>query len=111
LVAEVASSSASYDLNTKLHVYRRSGVREYIVWRVLDQAIDWFELRAGRYERLEADEHNVVRSAIFPGLWLDTAALLRGDLAGVLRMLDKGLATEQHAAYAVQLAERKTSPE
>ncbi len=109
LVAEVASSSASYDLNTKLHVYRRSGVREYIVWRVLDGAIDWFVLRAGRYERLEADERGVMRSEFFPGLWLDTAALLCGDLAGVLRVLDEGLATEQHASFTVQLAERKTS--
>ncbi len=110
LVAEVASSSASYDLNTKLHVYRRSGVREYIVWRTLDREIDWFVLRAGRYERLEADERGVVRSASFPGLWLDTAALLCGDLAGVLRVLDDGLATEQHAAYAVQLAQPKSNP-
>ena len=37
LVAEVASSSASYDLHAKLRVYRRNGVREYIVWRVLDR--------------------------------------------------------------------------
>ena len=44
LVAEIASSSASYDLNTKLNVYRRNGVREYIVWRVLDRQIDWFVL-------------------------------------------------------------------
>jgi Uma2 family endonuclease len=106
LVAEVASSSASYDLNTKLHVYRRSGVREYVVWRVLDGAIDWFVLRGGRYERLEPDERGVVRSEFFPGLWLDMAALLRGDLAGVLQVLDEGLATEQHAAFAVQLARR-----
>jgi len=31
LVAEVASSSVSYDLHAKLRVYRRNGVREYIV--------------------------------------------------------------------------------
>ena len=36
LVAEVASSSVSYDLHAKLHVYRRNGVREYVVWRVLE---------------------------------------------------------------------------
>jgi Uma2 family endonuclease len=96
LVAEVASSSASYDLNTKLHVYRRSGVREYVVWRVLDGAIDWFVLREGRYERLEPDERGVVRSEFFPGLWLDTAALLRGDLASVFQVLDEGLATDQN---------------
>src|SRR5262249_33252195 len=55
LVAEVAASSASYDLHTKLNVYRRNGVREYIVWRVLEQQIDWFVLRAGSYERQTPD--------------------------------------------------------
>jgi Uma2 family endonuclease len=35
LVAEVASSSASFDAHTKLHVYRRNGVREYLLWRIL----------------------------------------------------------------------------
>ena len=40
LVAEVASSSVSIDLTTKLHVYRRNGVREYVVWRVLEQAVE-----------------------------------------------------------------------
>ena len=37
LVAEVASSSVSIDLHKKLHVYRRNGVREYLVWRVQDR--------------------------------------------------------------------------
>jgi Uma2 family endonuclease len=104
LVAEVASSSASYDLNTKLDAYRRNGVQEYIVWRVLDQQIDWFVLRGGRYERLEPDDRGVVRSLVFPGLWLDTAALLRGDLAGTLQVLDEGLATAEHAGFARRLS-------
>ncbi len=95
--------SASYDLNTKLQVYRRSNVQEYVVWRVLDQAVDWLVLRAGRYERLEPDDRGVVRSLFFPGLWLDTAALLRGDLAGTLRVLDEGLATAAHAAFVTRL--------
>ena len=42
LVAEVAASSASIDLDSKLRVYLRNDVREYVVWRVLDEAIDWF---------------------------------------------------------------------
>jgi Uma2 family endonuclease len=104
LVAEVASSSASYDLNTKRHAYRRSGVQEYIVWRVLEQQFDWFVLRGGRYEPLAADDRGVVRSVTFPGLWLDPAALLRGDLAATLQVLDEGLSTPEHAAFATRLA-------
>lgn len=33
LVGEIAYSSASYDLHVKKEVYRKNGVREYIVWR------------------------------------------------------------------------------
>lgn len=104
LVAEVASSSVSVDLHTKSHVYQRNGVREYLVWRVLDQAVDWFVLRGGQYERLEADPQGVLRSDIFPGLWLNTPALLRGDLAGVLATVPQGLASPGHTAFVARLA-------
>jgi Uma2 family endonuclease len=102
-VAEVASSSVSIDLHAKFHAYRRNGVREYLVWRVLDQALDWFVLRSGQYERLAPDVQGVLRSEVFPGLWLDTMALLRGDLAGVLATVQRGLASPEHAAFVARL--------
>jgi Uma2 family endonuclease len=103
LVAEVASSSVSYDLHVKLHVYRRNGVREYVVWRVLEQAIDWFVLRNGQYERMPVDAQGLVHSEVFPGLWLDPAALLRGDLATVLATVQQGLASPEHQAFVARL--------
>ena len=103
LVAEVASSSVSYDLHTKLNVYRRNGVREYIVWRVLEQAIDWFVLRAGQYERLPVDVNGLLRSEVFPGLWLDPAALVRGELATVLAIVQQGLGSPEHMAFVARL--------
>jgi Uma2 family endonuclease len=103
LVAEVASSSVSYDLHTKLHVYRRNGVREYLVWRVLEQEIDWFVLRAGQYERMPVDAQGLLRSEVFPGLWLDPAALIRGDLATVLAIVQQGLASPEHVAFVSRL--------
>ena len=81
LVAEIAASSVSIDLHKKLRVYQRNGVREYLVWRVSDLAIDWFGLREGRFERLPSSDAGGCRSEVFPGLWLDSAALLRGDFA------------------------------
>jgi len=98
LVAEVAASSASIDLHDKMHAYRRNGVREYIVWRVLDAALDWFVWREGRYERLEPDPSGIHKSEAFPGLWLDASALLRGDLATVLAVLQQGIDTSEHQA-------------
>ena len=48
LVAEITASTVSYDLHDKLHVYRRSGVQEYLVWRTIDGGIDWFTVAAGK---------------------------------------------------------------
>jgi Uma2 family endonuclease len=104
LVAEVASSSVSIDLTAKLHVYRRNGVCEYVVWRVLERAVDWFVLRKGQYERLEADTEGLLRSETFPGLWLDVPALLRGDVAGVLAAVQRGLTSLEHNAFVVRLS-------
>jgi Uma2 family endonuclease len=105
LVAEVASSSVAYDLHQKLDVYRRHGVREYIVWRTVDNAIDWFVLRDGRYDRLPPSETQIYKSEIFPGLWLDTAAMLQGDLAGVLKTLGEGVVSREHAEFVQRMTQ------
>ena len=105
LVAEVASSSVAYDLHQKLDVYRRHGVREYIVWRTLDNAIDWFVLRDGRYERLSPGEAKIYKSEGFPGLWLDAAAMLQRDLARVLKTLGEGIASLEHEEFVQRLTQ------
>lgn len=104
LVAEIASSSVSIDLHAKRNVYRRSGVCEYIVWRVLEQAIDWFILHDGDYVPLAPGTDGIVRSEVFPGLWLNVPALLEGKLEAVLATLQQGLATPEHRAFATRLA-------
>lgn len=93
LVVEVAASSSSYDLGAKREVYRRSAVREYVAWRVLDAAVDWFRLREDTYVRVEPDERGVIESETFPGLRLNVPKLLAGDIAGVLDELNERPAT------------------
>jgi Putative restriction endonuclease len=87
----------------KLHVYRRNAVQEYVVWRVEDRAIDWFVLREGRYEPLPLTPAGVCQSRILPGLWLDAAALLRGDLLGVFHVVQQGLSSPEHATFIAGL--------
>lgn len=105
LTAEVAVSSIPIDLNVKLPIYRRNGVREYLIWRVPDREIDWFILRGTEYERLTPGPDGVHRSEALPGLWLDAAALVRGDLAVVSRVAQQGLASPEHAAFVRRLEE------
>jgi Uma2 family endonuclease len=105
LVIEIAGSSASYDLHEKLTVYRRNGVQEYIMWQVYEQRIDWFALEDEQYVRLLSDEAGVVRSRLFPGLWLHVPAMLGGDLQTFLAVLQQGLATPEHQALVETLAQ------
>jgi Uma2 family endonuclease len=104
LIAEVSSSSVSIDLNAKLRVYCRNGVREYLVWRVHDREIDQFVLRDGRYDQLPAAADGILRSEQFPGLWLDRTALIRGDVAAVLTLLQQGLVSAKHREFVNTLA-------
>ena len=67
--------------------------------RVLDKAIDWFVLRSGEFKTMAPDEAGILRSEIFPGLWLDAAALVHGDMAQVLAVLQRGIASPEHEAF------------
>lgn len=108
LVAEVSASSVSIDMHAKFKMYRRCGVREYIVWRVLDDEIDWFVLRGEEYERLAPGADGICRSEVFPGLWLDAQALTSGNMARVLEVVRQGTASPEHAAFVAQLSAAKT---
>jgi Uma2 family endonuclease len=102
-VAEVASSSASYDLGKKLNAYRRNGVREHVVWRALDRQVDWFLNREGRYELMPPAADGILRSTVFPGLWLDPVAWVRGEKAMVKAILQQGLNSPEHADFVARL--------
>ncbi|MCL1465564.1 Uma2 family endonuclease [Argonema galeatum] len=104
LIVEIAASTASYDLHDKLKVYRRNGVQEYLVWRVYNKQLDWFKLSEGEYIHLEPNADGVICSQIFPGLWLAISALLEGNLAEVLSVLQKGLETDEHQEFVQRLS-------
>ena len=105
LVVEVAASSAAIDLHDKKRAYRRNQVQEYIVWRTLERQLDWFVLEADEYQAQRLDDQSVVRSRIFPGLWLAVSALLAGDMTTVLAVLQQGINSPEHQAFV-----QKTSP-
>jgi Uma2 family endonuclease len=104
LVIEVAASSVSYDLHQKLGVYRRNGVPEYLVHRADDREVDWFVLEGGVYVRQQPDAAGMLKSRVFPGLWLDVPALLRGDLQALRAAIERGTADPLHAALVRRLA-------
>ena len=110
LVAEVSATEADIESNGKKRLYESFDVPEYVVWRVRDRAVDWFELRDGRYSPLPTVD-GILRSRRLPGLQLDIAALLDGEAQRVVDRIDQGLALPEHAAFVQRLqAARGATP-
>jgi Uma2 family endonuclease len=102
-VLEISASSASIDLHAKFRVFQRNKVREYVVWRIHDAIVDWFVLENDKFAPLAPDAEGICRSPSFPGLWLSSKALIRNDMAEVLRVLQLGLESPQHAQFVARL--------
>jgi Uma2 family endonuclease len=103
LIVEVCASSATHDFGPKLNLYQRAGVREYITVSLEPQQAVWRELAGGRYAPLAPGSDGILRSRIFPGLWLDPEALFKGDAARMLERLRGGLESSEHAEFAASL--------
>jgi Uma2 family endonuclease len=106
LVVEIASSKDSIDLHAKRTDYERFGVKEYFVVVLRQAQVLWFASRAGQFQELVPGPDGILRSEVFPGLWLDPAALLRLDTRRLLEVLRQGLASPEHQAFVARLTGR-----
>ncbi|MBO1050997.1 MAG: Uma2 family endonuclease [Dolichospermum sp. DEX189] len=104
LVAEIAASSAAYDLYDKKKAYKRNGIQEYIVWQSLENKLDWFQLYDSEYILLQPDTEGIIKSQVMPGLWLSVTALLAGDMVKVLEVLQTGLNSPEHTEFLQRLS-------
>jgi len=104
LLVEVAASSRDRDLSVKLKLYERMGVCEYLVAETGQRQIHWKELVDGKYQPLEPGPDGIFRSRCFPGLWLEPEALRSRDLPRLFAVVEQGLATPEHTAFAARLA-------
>src|SRR5262249_18793094 len=107
LAVEVAASTSSIDAHKKHESYQKYGVPGYLLWRTVHEAVDWWFLEGGTYKPLPVDEIGVIRSRIFPGLWLDRAALLQRNRAKLMECLQQGIQSVEHKAFVETLSRRK----
>jgi Uma2 family endonuclease len=103
LIAEVAASSASYDMHEKLRSYRRNGVREYVVFLVHEQIVAWHALAKGDYRRQEIDDEGLLKSRVFRSLHLKVNSLWSADLTDLFEAVQVGMRSPEHARYLEQL--------
>ena len=106
LIVEIAASSAAIDTGSKKQVYRRNGVLEYVIWQSHDNQLEWFGLTDGEYRLLPPEPDGILRSRVFPGLWLAVEALLSNQMAQVLEVLQSGIKSPEHPIFVEQLGKR-----
>ncbi len=111
LVVEICLSSKSRDLGPKLELYRQAGVQEYLTVIVPASRVTCRYLDGGQYRAIEPDSAGVLRSRVFPGLWLDVPALFANDKARLWNTLQQGLNAEEHRGFVRELAARAPSVE
>ncbi len=107
LVIEVGDSSRSRDLGVKKAAYEKAGVLEYLFVGLEPEEVRWFGRRDGVFQEIPPGADGIHRSEVFPGLWLDAKALFSEDLNGLIAALERGLATDEHARFVVDLAGRR----
>jgi Uma2 family endonuclease len=110
LVVEISLSSADRDLGKKFVVYQSAGVEEYLTILLQERGVRWHRLVAGSYQEISAAEDGFLKSAVFPGLWLDAKALLAEDGPRILDVLARGLRSPEHVAFVERLARQKDAP-
>ena len=107
LIVEIAASSAAIDTGGKKQAYQRNGVLEYVIWQSYENQLEWFWLTDGEYQLLSPDPDGVIRSRVFPGLWLAINALLSNQMARVLEGVQAGLQSAEHREFMERLRKGK----
>ncbi len=105
LVAEIAHSSKAIDLHQKRKRYAKAGVLEYIVVCLQPPQIFLYNMKTAQL--LKTDDNGVLKSVIFPGLWLHVDALLQMNYQLSMDVLKQGIASTEHEIFVCELAESR----
>jgi Uma2 family endonuclease len=104
LAVEICQTSTEVDFGPKLRLYQTAGVREYITIETLLRRTIWRILFEGVYVSHPSTLDGILRSQVFPGLWLNVAAFWANDGARMLNALEAGLASDDHQRFVERLA-------
>jgi len=108
LVAELAYSTRAIDFHAKKSDYAIHGVLEYLVVSLRDGVVKLFDLQEGKEIPCAAD--GLLRSRVFPGLWIDVDALLARDFSRFTAALEKGMSTAEYREFRDRLAASRKGP-
>ena len=111
LIVEISHTTGSRDSGIKQRLYERSGVLEYLIVKSKKRQLVWNELVEGKYREIQPGADGLLRSRVFPGLWLNAEALWNCDYAALSAAIQHGTSTPEHAEFVRKLASNLTPPQ
>ena len=90
-------------MGKKLKLYQSAGVKEYIVAEVESQELHWHRLHKKKFHKIKPADDGILRSVLFPGLWLDVIAFYQFDHVRFHGVTQAGLQSPEHAAFVEKL--------
>lgn len=109
LVAEVTNTTASIDLNSKKADYQKAGVKEYVVFLARDHTVLWFVRDGSQFVELLPGPDGVLKSAAFPGLWLDPKSFFERSPRRFRSVAQKGYESPEHAAFVAEMEAKRAA--
>ncbi|MGD0092096.1 MAG: Uma2 family endonuclease [Planctomycetota bacterium] len=106
LIVEVAPSGDECSFPQNKALYAKAGVRESLAVLLEEKEVSWEGWAGDNYAALAQSPDGIRRSLFFPGLWLDVQALLDGNAARLIQVLELGLQTAEHTEFVARLGAR-----
>lgn len=107
LLLEVAYTSRNIDLKQKMRQYEQAGVEEYVVVLAEKNEVEWFYMFNNRFRPLRATA-GLLKSKVFPGLWLEPATLFSDSTDSLLDAVVEGTDSNGHSKLVAKLAARRS---
>jgi len=101
LAVEVIGFSLPGALKFKESLYRREGMLEYVMVDSTRKRVLWRHLVNGEYQEIKPDSDGIMRSRVFPGLWLRPEDLWTRKAMDTVK---RGLESPEHAEFAKKMA-------
>lgn len=105
LLVEVTATVHNKVFRRRLRVYEQSEIHELLVVTGDPRDTALYARENGRFARVSPADDGSYRSRVFPGLWLDPSALFSDEWNEMAACLDRGMATEEHAAFVASSVE------
>jgi hypothetical protein len=99
-IIQIGGEQLELDLGDRRADCLEAGVCELLVIDVFGRRLRWFDLSAGGEIPLRG---GVMRSRVFPGLWIAPAALFARDIPALTATLQQGIASGPHAKFVERL--------